>query len=196
MTLLRKLCSALLITFIGLSFVSSSAMAQGGMQVEAKVPWTKALWFIANKIGNYVYQRDPNATYNSNYDTMNMGTHKFNDGDYGASVKHEVDIQGPDDSIVAWAQAVPGNFGRITIIITNPRGDDVVSVARQSNQSVYYDAGKTGVMGTYTVRYAQQNSETWDPWLRLWHWRGSGGRCNEYGCQEPFGSTPVVITEE
>jgi hypothetical protein len=64
----------------------------------------------------------------------------------------------------------PGNWpGKISIIISDPDNNDVVSKTVAHTQHVYYQPRK---LGTHNVRYVQNNKQSWDLWLALWHYEG------------------------
>lgn len=150
--------------------------------------WTKLAWFIAKKVGDGLFQREPTRELGENWDTISSGTIGFNKGDYGGSTHHTIDLQENDHEIDTWPQTNPLNWAtKINVIITDPNNRDVKTRSVTHDQHTYY---KGGTLGTYTVRYAQQKKQNWDIWLRLFHWTGP---CVTPPCPESVDSSSSKV---
>lgn len=166
-----------------LSLQTDEEYSDDGYDINYSRNWTKLVWWISNKAGNFIYQRQPTRQVGPNWDTISSGTISFNSGNYGTSTRHTVSVQHRDHEIDTWPQTSVVNWAsKISVIITNPSNTDVRSRSVTHNQHTYYKGGRNG---TYTVRYAQRSKQSWDIWLRLFHWTGS---CSIPPCPIPTGA--------
>lgn len=97
--------------------------------------------------------------------------------------------------IDAWGQASGANpTGKMVISVTDPNREDVVARSVGSNQTVSFNVGNHGVLGTYEIRYSTPHSHKWNLWPRFWHYLDNGQPCiPEIGCMVPEG-TPQEFT--
>ncbi|MBS7531882.1 hypothetical protein IC619_015520 [Hazenella sp. IB182353] len=146
------LLSAFTVTSIFSSFEPEPA--------EAKVPWTSAAWAVIQKAGNYWYKKSAEVRRGPYADVVESGDIDFNTGSNGASVKHIVNVDNYKYDIYAYSETFPTNWpGKMSIIITNPSGKDVVSKTVTANQRVTMHSG---IYGDYTVRFVQNSSQSWN----------------------------------
>jgi len=65
--------------------------------------------------------------------------------------------------IDAWGQASGANpTGKMVISVTDPNREDVVARSVGSNQTVSFNVGNHGVLGTYEIRYSTPHSHKWN----------------------------------
>ncbi|WP_332646788.1 hypothetical protein [Lysinibacillus sp. 54212] len=142
--------------------------------------WTKAAWYIINKAGNSWYTKSPTVSYGSNVDFVSSGSIAFNSSNYGASTKHIVTRLDSNDEIDVVPETSLVNYAsKISVIITDPSGKDVLSHSVTPQQHTTYK----GSLGTYTVRFVQNSAQTWNLWIALWHYTGNIA-CSTPPCPE------------
>ncbi|WP_202079727.1 hypothetical protein [Caldalkalibacillus salinus] len=153
-------------------------------------PWVSHAWKIISKTGDWWFDTRPKTQNGPNADLFSSGSLMFNSNQHGPLARHDVEIQSvQSESIEAFAQTSAVNWpGNITIIISDPDNNDVVSQTVTSHEFVYHEPDK---LGSYTVRYVQNHRETWDAQLYHWHSHKEDGQpCAPHGeCVSPDGLT-------
>lgn len=135
----------------------------------------KVSWKIISYLGNKWYNVAPIVSYGPNADTTSSGTKSFNSSTYGASIKHTINYQESEDMIDLYATTSVVNWpGKISIILTNPSGSDVVSKTVDATQHVFYHSSK---LGTYTVRFVENKKQKWNTWIMYHHYENYDPKC-------------------
>lgn len=130
----------------------------------------KVISYVSN---TWLFHREANEYIGPNSIEVNSGTIGFNDKDsgYGASIKHDVEIDRTSEQISTFAQTDPFNMilnKKISVIITDSNNNDVVSKTVTHGQYVLHNPSRTG---THTVRYVTQEKLKWDIYITLRNWQ-------------------------
>lgn len=131
----------------------------------------KILSYASN---TWLFHREANQYIGENSIEINSGTIGFNNKDnsgYGASSKHDVIIDRTSEQIQTFAQTDFWSMllnTTISVIITDPNNNDVVSKTITHGQYVLYNPSRTG---THTIRYVTQDKHNWDLYITLRNWQ-------------------------
>lgn len=101
--------------------------------------------------------------FRDNADVFSSGSVNFNWGDFGGRARCDVTVERIPALIDAWGQASGANpTGKMVISVTDPNREDVVARSVGSNQTVSFNVGNHGVLGTYEIRYSTPHSHKWN----------------------------------
>ncbi|MCP3773751.1 hypothetical protein NLX71_10550 [Paenibacillus sp. MZ04-78.2] len=139
-------------------------------QSAIKIPWASLGFNVIKYLGNtYLFSREATSNDYPSKTTVSSGTIGFNNkgnSGYGASAKHDVHVDYAKNEIDAFGQTSLLNWlDKISIIITDSSGNDVVSSTATHNQHVNYSAPNSG---WYTVRWVNTAATNWDLWVQVW----------------------------
>lgn len=153
----KKIISTIIV--LGLLCLSFGAFAPSGNVAEAAsvTSWIKkGVFYVLEKGANNWYTVKANTSTGPYGATVTPGTLNFNSGKIGASVKFNIAAQSTKHSLSVYALSSPVNLGKkLSIIVTNPKGNDTINTSVNPGQ---YKGFKFGLTGTYVARFVINNS--------------------------------------
>lgn len=153
----KKLISTMVILSICFLSFGSFSSSENAAEAASVTSWIKkGVFYVLKKGANNWYTINANTSTGPYGATVTPGTLNFNQGNVGASVKFNVASQSTKHSLAVYALSSPINFGKkLSIIVTNPKGNDTLNTSVNPGQ---YRGFKFGLTGTYVARFVINNS--------------------------------------
>lgn len=142
----KKIITSLLV--LGITLSASVAVVEAA----SVTTWIKkAVFYVLKKGANNWYTVKASTSTSKYGATVTPGTLSFNQGNVGASVKFNVLSKSTKHSMSVYTTSSFTNWGkRVSLIVTNPKGNDTMNVSVNPGQ---YKGFKFGLTGTYVARF-------------------------------------------